>query len=86
MGAISLEGNMNPRPFIDELCVRQMVADVGEPAWVHRYVNSSTFGVVAVRCTTHGFVERLTAEAAIDVYRLMEVVSQGLQHLLAEPD
>ena len=54
---------MNPRPFIDQLRVRQMVSDVGQPARVHRYVNSSTFGVVAVLGAAYGLVEGLTAEA-----------------------
>ena len=79
-----LQGDVNPCSFVDELRVRQMVADVRQPTGVHRDVNSSTLGVVTVRCTTHGFVERLTAEAAVDVYRLVEVVSQGLQHLGAQ--
>ena len=64
--------------------MRQMVADVREPARVHRYVNSSTLGVVTVLCSTHGGVQCLTAEAGVDVYRLVEVVSQGLQHLGAQ--
>ena len=58
-----LQRNMNPSPFIDQLRVRQVVSDVRQPARVHRYVSSSTFRVVAVRCTTHGLVEGLTAEA-----------------------
>ena len=63
MGAISLEGYMYPSSFIDQLRVRQMVSDVGEPAWMHRYVNSSTLGVVAVLGSTYGLVEGLTSEA-----------------------
>ncbi len=81
-----LERNMYPTSFVDELCVRQVVSDVREPAWVHRYVNSAAFGMIRICCTAYGLVEGLTSEARVDVYRLMEVVSEGLQHLLAEPD
>ena len=77
---------MNPRPFIYEFDVRQMVSDVRQPAWVHRYVNSSAFGVIGVSRAPYGLVEGLAAEAGVDVYRLVEVVAQRFQELLAEPD
>ena len=64
--------------------MRQMVADVREPAWVHRYVNGATFGVIGVSRASYGLVEGLTAEAGVDGDGLMEVVSEGLQHLGAQ--
>jgi hypothetical protein len=54
---------MNPRPFIYEFDVRQMVADVREPAWVHRDVNGPTLCVVTVLGAAYGLVEGLTTEA-----------------------
>ena len=77
---------MDPRPFIYKFDVRQMVSDVREPAGVHRYVNSSTFRVIGVSRATYGLVEVLAAEAGVDVYRLVEVLPERLQHFLAEPD
>ena len=61
-----------------------MVADVREPARVHRYVNSSTLHVVTVVGTTYGFVEILAAEAGVDGDGLVEVLTEGLQHLGAQ--
>ena len=81
---VRLQGNMYPRSFVNQLRVRQVVSDVGQPAWVHRDVNSSTFRVVAVLGTAHGLVEGLTAEAGVDGDGLVEVVSEGLQDLGAQ--
>ena len=75
---------MYPRTLIDQLRMRQMVSDVRQPAWVHRYVNSSTFRVVTVLCSTHGGVHCLAAEAAVDFNRLVEVLTEGLQDLGAQ--
>ena len=75
---------MNPRAFVDQVRVGQMVSDVGEPAWVHRDVDSAAFGVVAVLCAAYGLVEGLTAETGVDAYRFAEVLTQGFQHLLTE--
>ena len=75
---------MYPRPFIYKFDVRQMVADVREPARAHRYVNSSTLCVVTVDRSTHGGVQCLTTEAGVDVNGLVEVVSEGLQHFGAQ--
>ena len=77
---------MNPSPVIYEFRVRQMVSDVRQPTGVHRDIDGAAFRVVAVVRALDGIVEFPAAEAAVDVYRLVEVVSQGLQHLLAEPD
>ena len=77
---------MDPRSFVNQFRMRQVVADVREPAWVHRDVHCPTFRVIGVCRAAYGLVEGLTAEAGVDVYRLVEVVSEGLQHLLAEPD
>ena len=59
----ALQRDMNPRPFIYEFDVRQMVADVCEPAWVHRDVHGPTLCVVAVDRSANGSIEGLTAEA-----------------------
>ena len=64
--------------------MRQMVTDVRQPAWVHRDVNCPTFRVIGVCRAAYGLVEGLTAEAGVDVYRLVEVVSEGLQHFGAK--
>ncbi len=60
---------MNPRPFIYEFDVRQVVADVREPAGVHRDVNGAAFRVVAVLGAAYGLVEGLTSERAVDFNR-----------------
>lgn len=62
-GAISLEGDMNPSPFINQLRMRQIVADVREPAWVHRDVRGPTLCVVAVDRSANDSIECLAAEA-----------------------
>ena len=77
---------MNPRSFIDQLCVRQVVSDVRQPARVHGDVNSSTLGVVTVLGAAYGLIEGLATETAVDAYRLLEVLPERLQDLLAEPD
>ena len=61
-----------------------MVADVRQPARVHRDVNGSAFRVVAVLGAAYGLVEGLTAETGVDGDGLVEVVSEGLQHLGAQ--
>ena len=75
---------MNPRPLIDQLCVRQMVSDVREPARVHRYVNSSTLHVVTVVCALDGVVEISAAETAVDFNRYAKMFAQRLQDLGAQ--
>ena len=80
-GGLPSQGDMNPRPLINQLRVRQMVADVGEPAGVHRYVNSSTLHVVTVVCAAYGFVEILAAETAVDFNRYAKVCAQRFQDL-----
>ena len=61
-----------------------MVSDVREPAGVHWDINSATLHVVTVVCTLDGVVEILATETGVDVYRLVEVLPEGLQHLLAQ--
>ena len=75
---------MNPRSFVDELCMRQMVSDVREPARMHRYVNSSTLHVVTVVCTLDGIVEIPAAETAVDFNRYAKMFAQRLQDLGAQ--
>ena len=75
---------MNPRPLINQLRVRQMVSDVREPAWVHRYVNSSTLHVVTVVCTLDGVVEIPAAETAVYFNRNAKMFAQRLQDLGAQ--
>ena len=75
---------MYPRPFIYKFDVRQVVADVREPAWVHRDVNSSTLHVVTVVCTLDGVVEISAAETAVDFNRYAKVFAQRLQDLGAQ--
>ena len=81
-----LQGDVYPRPFIDQLCMWQVVADVRQPAWVHRDVNSAALHVVTVLCSTHGGVQCLTTETAVDFNRYAKAFSEGLQDLLAQPD
>ena len=83
-GPFSLEGYMNPRPLIDELCMRQMVSDVRKPAGMHRYVNSSTLHVVTVVCTLDGVVEILATETAVDFNRYAKMFAQRFQDLGAQ--
>jgi hypothetical protein len=64
---------MYPRPFIYKFDVRQMVADVREPAWVHRDVNCPTLCVVAVDRSANGSIECLAAERAVDFNRYAKV-------------
>ncbi len=61
-----------------------MVSDVGEPAGVHRYVNSSTLHVVTVVCTLDGIVEISAAETAVDFDGRAEVLPERLQDLGAQ--
>ena len=75
---------MDPRPFVDQLRVRQMVSDVREPAWVHRDVNSSTLHVVTVVCTLDGVVEISAAETAVDFNRYAKMFAQRFQDLGAQ--
>ena len=83
-GPFSLEGYVNPRSFVDEFCVRQVVADVRQPAGVHRYVNSSAFGVIGVSRAPYGLVEGLAAETAVDFNRYAKMFAQRLQDLGAQ--
>ena len=53
---------MYPIPLIDELCVRQMVADVGVVAGDKGDICCTAFGVVAVLGSAYGLVQRLAAE------------------------
>ena len=55
--------------------MRQMVSDIGEPAWVHRDVNCAAYGVVTVLCSAYGLIQRLAAEAAVYLDGLTEVLS-----------
>jgi len=75
---------MDPTAFIYEFDVRQMVSDVGQPAWVHRDVHGPTLCVVAILCSTHGGVQCLTTEAGVDVNGLVEVLPEGFQHFGAQ--
>jgi hypothetical protein len=61
-----------------------MVADVRQPSRPHRDINSSTLGVIRICCSANGSIECLAAEAGVDVYRLLEVFSEGLQHFGAQ--
>lgn len=76
---------MNPRPFIDQLRVRQMIPDIRQPAGLHRDIHGSAFGVVGVKRSAHCFVEGFAAEAAVDLDGHAKVLSQRLQHRLAQP-
>ena len=83
-GGLPSQGNVYPRPLINELCMRQMVSDVRQPAWVHRYVNSSTLHVVTVVCALDGVVEISAAESAVDFNRYAKVFAQRFQDLGAQ--
>ena len=64
---------MDPTAFIYQFDVRQMVSDVGQPAWVHRDVNCPTLCVVAVDRSANGSIECLAAERAVYFNRYAKV-------------
>ena len=75
---------MEPRAFIDEFCVRQMVSDVGEPAWDVGNIDGAALGVVTVLCAANGIVQCLAAETAVYPDGFAEVLTQRFKDLLAE--
>ena len=66
---VSLKGHMDPAAFIYKFDVRQVVADVRQPARPHRDVNCPTLCVVAVDRSANGSIECLAAETAVDFNR-----------------
>ena len=75
---------MNPRSFIYQFRMRQVVSDVGEPTWDVGDVCSAAFGVVAVLGSSYGLVECLAAETAVYPDGFAEMLSQRFKHLLTE--
>ena len=75
---MDLKRHMNPRPFIDQLRVRQMVSDIRQPSGFHGDVYGTAFDVVGVRRSAYGSVEGTAAESAVDLDGHAKVLTQRL--------
>ena len=76
--------HMYPRPFIDQLRVRQVIYDIRQPSGLHGDVHGAAFGVVGVRRSAYGLVEGFAAEPAVYFNRYAKVLTQRFQDLGAQ--
>lgn len=75
---MDLKRHMDPRTFIDQLRVRQMISDVRQPSGFHGDIHGAAFGVVGVRRSAHGGIECLAAEPAVNFDGHAKVLPQRL--------
>ena len=75
---------MNPRSFVNQFRMRQMVSDIGKIAGDKGDIGGTAFGVVAVLCAAYGLIKRLAAKTAVYPDGFAEMLTQRFKHLLAE--